>query len=238
MDTKVVDTCTQEDGTQLATFKGAVWLTGETVVTNIVKGLFGWDASKCELKTSSDLSTFLGGLQGAALLPQGCASQFGNGKPVDQGKTILLPVFKPTSDLQSRHGLKLATACAAVLGPSPACVEVPPKLGVEVVGFAPFVVTGWTYPGNPANTDSSVACAPITTRYNVKSALLQTTSLVDLLLNAVFSSVNSILSQDLTASVACNGLQGYFTKTLVKDPSFTYAPGTDEFGARYIRLTQ
>jgi Flp pilus assembly protein TadG len=237
IDTKVVDSCTQEDGTQLATFKGAVWLTGETVVTNIVKGLFGWDASKCELKTSNDLNTFLGGLQGSALLPQGCASQFGNGKPVDKGKTILLPVFKPSSSLQS-HGLKLATSCASVLGSSSACVEVAPKLGVQIVGFAPFVVTGWTYPGNPSNTDASVACAPISTTYNVKSTLLKTLSLADLLLNAVFSSVNSILSQDLTASVGCNGLQGYFTKTLVKDPNFTYAPSSDEFGAKYIRLTQ
>jgi Flp pilus assembly protein TadG len=238
LDTKAVDSCAQEDGTQIGTFKGAVWLTGETVVSSITKGLFGWDASKCELKTSSDLSTFLGGLQGAALLPQGCASQFGNGKPVDKGKTILLPIFKPSSTLQSTHGLKLATACASLLGPNPACVEVPPKLGVEIVGFAPFVVTGWTYPGNPANTDSSVGCAPIDTRYNVKSALLKTLSLTELLLNAVFASVNSLLSQDLTASISCNGLQGYFTQTFTKDPSFTYAPGADEFGAKYIRLTQ
>lgn len=238
LDTKAVDSCAQEDGTQIGTFKGAVWLTGETVVGPIIKGLFGWDASKCELRTNIELSTFLGGLQGAALRPQGCASQFGNGKPVDKGKTILIPVFTPYSTLQSHYGLKLATACASLLGATKSCVEVPPKLGVEVVGFAPFVVTGWTYPGDPTNTDATVACAPIGMAYNLKTALLKTLSLVELIANLGLSIVNGLLGQDLTASISCNGLQGYFTRTLVKDPRFTYSSGNDEFGAQYIRLTQ
>ncbi|WP_332643985.1 TadE/TadG family type IV pilus assembly protein [Aeromicrobium sp.] len=238
LDTKAVDKCTEEDGTQIGTFKGAVWLTGETVVSNIIKGLFDWDAAKCELQVDNELSTFLGGLQGAALLPQGCAQHFGNGKPIDVGKTILIPVFKPYSTLQDEYGLKLATACASLLGGSHACVEIPPKLGVEIVGYAPFVVTGWKYPGNPANVDGSVSCADIPMTYNLKTALLQSLSLVELVLNLGLSVVNGLLGQDLTASISCNGLQGYFTKTFTKDPNFEYETGQDEFGANYVALVE
>ena len=236
--TTAVDKCADEDGRQIGTFKGAVWLTGETVVSGIIKGLFGWDASKCELHADNELSTFLGGLQGAALLPQGCSSQFGNGKPVDIGKTILIPVFKPHSVLQDDYGLKLATVCASLLGGSHSCVEVPPKLGVDIVGFAPFTVTGWKYPGNPANVDGSVSCPDIPLKYNLKTALLKTFSLLELIANLGLSIVNGLLGQDLTASITCNGLQGYFTKTLTKDPNATYTGSNDEFGAQYIRLTQ
>jgi len=238
LDTKAVDKCAEEDGSQIGTFKGAVWLTGETVISNITNGLFGWDASKCELNVDNELSAFLGGLQGAALLPQGCASQFGNGKPVDKGKTILIPVFKPYSTLQDEYGLKLATACASLLGASHSCVEVPPKLGVDIVGFAPFVVTGWKYPGNPANVDGSVSCADIPMAYNLKTALLKSLSLVELVLNLGLSVVNGVLGQDLTASITCNGLQGYFTKTFTKDPNMEYEPGEDEFGAHYVSLVE
>jgi hypothetical protein len=238
LDTKAVDRCAEEDGTQIGTFKGAVWLTGETVVSNITKGLFGWDAAKCELNVDDDLTAFLGGLQGAALLPQGCAQHFGNGKPIDKGNTILLPIFKPYSALQDEYGLKLATACASLLGPSHSCVEVPPKLGVDIVGFAPFVVTGWKYPGNPANVDQSVACGDIGMTYNLKTALLKSLSLAELVLNLGLKLVNGLLGQDLTASITCNGLQGYFTKTFTKDPDFEYEPGEDEFGAHYVSLVE
>ncbi|AXT85883.1 hypothetical protein C6I20_12270 [Aeromicrobium sp. A1-2] len=238
LDTKAVDKCADEDGSQIGTFKGVVWITGETVVSSITNGLFGWDASKCELHADNELSTFLGGLQGAATRPPGCASKFGNGKPVDHGKTILIPVFKPYSTLQSEYGLKVGSACASLLGSNPTCVEVPPKLGMEIVGFAPFHITGWTFPGNPANTDSSVACAPIDMSYNLKNALLSTVSLLELILNLGTKIVNTILGSDLTASISCNGLQGYFTKTFTRDPDFEYGPLPDEFGSSYIRLTQ
>ncbi len=105
--------CTDGDGDQVLTLNGASWLTGETVVTSIVKGLFGWDASKCELDVSSDVETFLGGLENSGFMPQGCPSQFGNGKLVDKGKTILLPVFMPKSALADRLDLKLR-ACASL----------------------------------------------------------------------------------------------------------------------------
>ncbi|MCW2752194.1 MAG: hypothetical protein JWR83_3304, partial [Aeromicrobium sp.] len=236
--TTAVDKCADQDGSQIGTFKGAVWLTGDTVVGGIVKGLFSWDAAKCELRTDNELSTFLGGLQGAAVLPQGCSSQFGNGKSVDIGKTILIPVFKPYSTLQADYGLKLATACASLLGGSHSCVEIPPKLGVDIVGFAPFVVTGWKYHGGSTNVDPAVSCPDIPLKYNLKTALLKTLSLVELIANLGLSIVNGVLGQDLSASITCNGLQGYFTKTFVKDPNFTYSGTSDEFGAQYIRLTQ
>lgn len=236
--TSALDKCADEDGTQIGTLKGAVWLTGEAVVGEVLKGLFGWDAAKCELNVDNEISTFLGGLQGSALLPPGCAQHFGNGKPVDKGKTIMIPVFKPKSDLQDTYGLKLATVCAGVLGSSKTCIEVLPKLGVDIVGFAPFKVTGWKYPGNPANVDTAVACPAIPLNLDLGNILLHTLNLVQLIANLGLGLVNALLGTDLTASISCNGLQGYFTKTFTKDPNFQYGTGGADFGAGLVQLVE
>jgi hypothetical protein len=236
--TAPLDQCADVDGTQIGTLKGAVWLTGETVVSDVTSGLFGWDASKCELKVGSDLKTFLGGLTGSALLPPGCPSQFGAGKPVDIGKTILIPIYKPKSTLRDTHGLKLATACASVLGGSRTCLEVPPKIGVEIVGYAPFKVTGWKYPGNPANVDTTVACSSVPLRLDVSDVVLNTLTVVQLLANYTLSLVNTLLGTSQTASITCNGLQGYFTKTYTKDPNFQYGTGGADLGAGAVRIVE
>lgn len=236
--TSPLDQCADDDGTQIGTLKGAVWLTGETVISDVLSGLFGWDAAKCELNVGSDLSTFLGGLQGAALLPPGCPNKFGAGKPVDVGKTIMLPIYKPKSTLQSVYGLKLATVCASVLGGSRTCLEVPPKIGVEIVGFAPFKVTGWKYPGNPANVDATVACSTIPLTLDVGDVIQHTLGLVELILNLGLGLVNTLLGTHQTASITCNGLQGYFTKSFTKDPDFQYGTGGADFGAGIVQIVE
>lgn len=233
--TDAVQHCTEGDGDQILTLNGASWLTGETVLTGIVKGLFGWDASKCELDVGSDLETFLGGLENSAFMPQGCASQFGNGKLVDKGKTILLPVFKPKSALADRLDFKLRL-CISLFSPARTCAEVPPKIGVEIVGFAPFHVTGWKYPGNPNNVDASVGCAPIPLKLNLKSLIANVLGIVELLVNVVLGLVGTLIPTNLTATISCNGLQGYFTKSFTKDPNVTYGTGVEDLGSSYASL--
>ena len=241
--TSAPDSCTDTDGTQLLTFQGGVWLTGENVLTSTLTGLFGYDTTQCKLNVGSDLSTFLGGVEGAAFFPSACASKFGPGKDVAVGKTILLPIYKPQSTLQNKYGFKLTTCVGLghVSGTPTTCVEVPPKIGVKVVGFAPFTVTGWTFPSTPTGyTDSSVGCpaASIST-INLYSLVNGTLTLLDKLLNAVTSLLTTLLGISLpTTSLACNGLQGYFTKSFTKDPNFQYSTGTDEFGASYSKLTR
>lgn len=233
--TDAVQQCSDGDGDQILTLNGASWLTGETVVTSVLSGLFGWDASKCELDVDSDLETFLGGLENSAFMPQGCPQQFGNGKLVDKGKTILLPVFKPKSSLQDRLDLKLR-ACVSLFSPARTCAEVPPKIGVEIVGFAPFHVTGWKYPGNPNNVDASVGCADIPLKLNLKSLIANVLGILEILVNVVLGLVGTIIPTNLTATISCNGLQGYFTKSFTKDPNVTYGTGAEDLGASYASL--
>jgi Flp pilus assembly protein TadG len=235
--TDAVQRCTDGDGNQVLTLNGASWLTGETVVSSVVKGLFGWDAAKCELDVDNDVETFLGGLENSGFMPQGCPSQFGDGKLVAKDKTILLPVFKPKSQLADRLDLKL-TACASAFAPARTCAQVPPKIGIEIVGFAPFHVTGWKYPGNPSNVDSSVGCAPIPLQLNLRSLIANVLGIVESLVNLTLGLVGTTVPTNLTASISCNGLQGYFTKSFTKDPRATYGPGGEDLGASYATLTK
>ncbi|MGA8851059.1 MAG: pilus assembly protein TadG-related protein [Aeromicrobium sp.] len=227
-----VENCLDGSNNQILTLTGATWLTGETVVSSVVKGLFNWDAAKCELDVDNDVETFIGGLENNGFMPQGCPSHFGHGKLVDKDKTILLPVFQPKSALQDRLDLMVG-ACAGLLPSAKTCVKIPPKIGVEVVGFAPFRVTGWKYPGNPSNVDGSVGCSAIPLKLNLRS-------LVSNLLSALERTVNSVLllamPTNLTSTISCNGLQGYFTKSFTKDPRFRYETGADDFGASYASL--
>lgn len=235
------DSCTDTDGTQLLNFRGSVWLTGENVLTTALTGLFNYDASQCKLQVGSDLNTFVGGIESLAFFPSSCASRFGPGKQVAVGKTILLPIYKPASTLQNMFGFKLS-ACVGLgtkLG-SISCLEVPPKIGVKIVGYAPFTVTGWSFPGTPSANDASVGC-PAMNPFSLKpyDIVNGTFTFLEKLLNAVTSLLSSLLGLgNITVSIACNGLQGYFTKSFSKDPNFQYATGADEFGATYSKLTQ
>lgn len=233
--------CTHPDEGQLLTLNGAVWLTGDTVIASLTHGLFGWDGTKCQLKVGSDLNTLLGGLTGALVIPSGCAAKFGPGKQVDVGKTILLPVYVPKSNLQNA-GLNLLSTCVSIsiLGSKygKTCVEVPPKIGVKVVGYAPFKITGWKYPGTPTGYDTSASCSTKSTIFNLYSVINGILNLVERLLYLVGTLLSVLLgAQALNFSLACNGLQGYFTKSFTKDPNFQYGTGGADFGASYVKLT-
>ncbi|MEH3034265.1 MAG: pilus assembly protein TadG-related protein [Aeromicrobium erythreum] len=238
--TSQTDTCTDTDGTQLLTFKGGLWLTGEHVVTGLLSGTFQ-DLGSCTVKVGSDLNTFLGGVESAVAMPTSCAARFGPGKQVDVGKTILLPIYKPQSTLQNKLGFKLS-ACAgfgsAIGGLT--CLEVPPKIGVKIVGYAPFKVTGWRYPNTPSGyEDASVGCPTSSWSLNPYNLVNQTFTLIEKLLNTVSSLLSSLLGiGQLTVSLACNGLQGYFTKSGARDPNFSYSPGGANFGAAAAKLTE
>ncbi len=229
--TDAVQHCTDGDGDQILTLNGASWLTGETIVTGIAKGLFGWDAAKCELDIGWDVETFLGGLENSGFMPQGCASQFGNGKLVEKGKTIMLPVFMPKSALQDRLDFKLR-ACVGLFSSGRTCAEVPPKIGVKIVGFAPFKVTGWKYPGNPTNVDGTVGCANIPLQLNLRSLIANVLGILESVVNLLLG----LVPTSLTATIGCNGLQGYFTKSFTKDPNVTYGSGAEDLGASYASL--
>lgn len=232
--TDAVARCTDGDGDQILTLNGASWLTGETVITTLAQGLFGWDASKCELDVDSDLESFIGGLENSGFMPQGCPQHFGDGKLVAKDKTILLPIFKPRSALQDRLDLKLRT-CASLFSSGRTCAEIPPKIGVEVVGFAPFHVTGWKYPGNPSNVDGSVGCADIPLKLNLRSLIANVLGVLETLVNIL---LGAVVPTNLTASISCNGLQGYFTKSFTKDPNVTYETGAEDYGATYASLIE
>lgn len=238
--TSANDSCTDIDGTQLLTFKGGVWLTGENVLTTALSGLFGYNKSRCRLNVGSDLNAFIGGVEGAAFFPTDCASKFGPGKEVAVGKTILLPIYKPKSTLQNKYGFKLTTCVG--LGSRDkdgyTCAEVPPKIGIEIVGYAPFTVTGWKFPSTPAASDPSVGCPSSNFSLNLYNVVNSTFTVLERLLNGVLSLLGSLLGLGtLTASLSCNGLQGYFTQSFSKDPNFQYSTDGADFGANYVKLT-
>lgn len=228
------------DGTnELVTLKGGVWLTGEHIISGTLSGLFNYPPGDCELNVGNDLSTFVGGVQGFAFLPPGCPSRFGAGKPVDIGKTVLLPIYKPSTSM-NRLGLK-AGVCTSVLAPKPVkCASIPPEIGVKITGFAPFKITGWKYPGNPTNNDPTVGCVESTAQvnlYNIVNGLL--TSVERILNSALLASLQLLGSNgNLTASLSCNGLQGYFVKSATIDPNFEYGPGGEDHGATAVRLSE
>ena len=56
------------------------------------------------------------------------------------------------------------------------------------------------------------------------------------LLESVVNLLLGIVPTNLTASISCNGLQGYFTKSFTKDPNFQYEVGGEDFGASYASL--
>lgn len=236
------ESCTSPAEGQLLTLSGAVWLTGENVLTTLLSGVFSWDANSCRLRTGSDLLALVGALEGAVTIPTACAQKFGPGKDVMVGKTILLPVYVPRSNLQNA-GLNLLSACTglSILTSKYAktCVEVPPKIGVDIVGYAPFKVTGWNYPGTPTGyNDGSVACVTKTGALDLGNVINSILTPIEYLLNVVGSLLTLLLgpSSKLTFSLACNGLQGYFTKSFTKDPNFQYSADGADLGATYSRL--
>lgn len=229
--TDAVETCTDADGDQILTLQGAAWLVDQTVVQTLVGGLFNWDPANCELDIAVDLAMFVRTRTNSGFMPQGCPSHFGQGKLVQKNKTILLPIYKPASQLQDRLDFKVRL-CASLFPTSATCAEVPPKIGVKIVGFAPFHVTGWRF-NNPNDLDPSVpTCQDITLRLNLRSLIQNLLGTLQNLLNYLLAPTN------LQTTVTCHGLQGYFTHSFTKDPNATYEVGGENFGASYASLIE
>lgn len=234
------EACQDSSGTQLLAFQGGVWLTGENVLRDTLSGLFNFNATPCELHVANGLNTFLGGLESAAFIPSECKQKFGPGKLVDVGQTILLPIYKPADPKGlpfsglDKVGLR-TKACASLLN-GKTCLQAPPQIGVEIVGYAPFKVTGYTYPGTPSPTDTSVTCSSQTLSLDLKTVLLSVVSLVQLIANLGLAVVNGVLHTPLQASISCNGLQGYFAKTFTQLPDTQYGTGGEDFGTESVKL--
>ncbi len=192
----VTESCTSPTGINLKMLRGPIWLSG---LEGTVNGIFNWNSSVCNLKTGL-LDGFLGSTT-SAVIPSNCINKLGTS--IKKNQVILVPIYVPSSNVLGL-GLELD---GCVLGICTS-VKVPPRLGIKVLGFAPFKITGWNFSGN-SNPDAS---APPCYSLN--------------------------LLTHPSASVGCNGIQGYFTKTMVKDPEFVYSLTGADFGASAVALSE
>lgn len=182
-------------GLNLRMLRGPIWLSG---LEGAVNGLFNWNSSICNMHLGT-ISGFLGSTV-SSVIPPPCVNKLGS--QIKKGQLVLLPVYVPSMTFD-KLGLEMD---ACLLGICSA--KVPPRIGVKVLGFTPFRITGWKFPGNSQPDPAAPACASIT------------------------------LLVHPSASVGCNGIQGYFLKSITRDPNFTYGPAGADFGASSVKLTQ
>ena len=190
------ESCTNPDGNDVVMLlRGPVWLSG---IDGTVNGTYNWNSSICNMHLDY-IKAFVGGTS-SALIPSNCVNKLGN--QIKQGQIITLPVYLPANNLLSvgTLGFQLDD-----LGLS---VVVPPRLGVNVIGFAPFRITGWNYPGNVQLDPNAPACADL------------------------------VLDVHPAVSIGCDGIQGYFVKNMQADPNFAYTPDGTDLGANGVRLIE
>lgn len=237
--TQATETCASTSGASVAELQGAIWLTG-------LAGVLGYYqfSAECDIRIRFDTIAYASALASGAIPPT-CRDRLGS--TIKVGDTILLPVYEPQSLLASTLGVRTKT-CATVstlLGPATindVCAEVPPQIGIHIVGFAPFKITGWTYPGN-SNTDAAAACNQLSTTIPVKQRLNDLLSplgtLGSLAMTVLNTNVFNIFTNtaNLPLNVGCNGIQGYFVHTFTKDPHFTYSTTAPNLGNQAVRLT-
>jgi len=191
----VTDACTSPEGVNLKMLRGPIWLSG---LEGAVNGAFNWNSSMCNMHLGT-IDGFLGSTM-SSVIPSNCVNKLGSS--IKRGQMILLPVYVPSISLQ---GLGLETdLCVAGI----CSATVPPRIGVKVLGFAPFRITGWNFSGNSQPDPNAPACSSI-----------------------------DLLTQP-PASIGCNGIQGYFVKSMTKDPNFTYAPEGKDYGSYGVTLSE
>lgn len=191
----ITDTCTSPEGVNLKMLRGPIWLSG---LEGAVNGIFNWNSSVCNMHLGT-IDGFLGATA-SAVIPSNCINKLGN--QIKQGQVVILPVYVPSITLE-QLGLEM-DACALGI----CSAKVPPRLGVKVLGFAPFKITGWNFSGNTQLDPNAPAC----------------------------SSINLLTHP--SASVGCNGIQGYFVKSMQRDANFTYTPDAADLGANDVMLTE
>lgn len=189
------EACTNSDGQDVVMLRGPVWLSG---IEGTVNGTFHWDSSICNMRLG-DINAFVGGAS-SSLIPSNCVNKLGG--QIQRGQVVTLPVYLPANNVL-QAGFVTDVCVLRVCS-----VKVPPRLGVRVIGFAPFRITGWNYPGNAQLDPHAPACSSIT------------------------------LPTHPAAGIGCNGIQGYFLKNMQADPNFTYAPDGLDLGANGVRLSE
>lgn len=192
----VTEACTSPTGVNLKMLRGPIWLSG---LEGTVNGAFNWNSSVCNMHLGT-VDGFLGSTT-SAVIPSNCMNKLGN--QIKRGQVVMLPVYVPSISLQ-QLGLEMDVCLPLAI----CSAKVPPRIGVKVVGFAPFKITGWNYSGNSQPDPNAPACASI-----------------------------NLLTHP-SASVGCNGIQGYFVKSMQANADFTYAPDGMDLGANVVKLSE
>lgn len=194
----VTASCKEPDGQDIAQMRGPVWMTG---ITEVLSGVLTFIPSNCNTYVD-DVNVAVGGILSSAIEPS-CIARLGSS--IKAGDIILLPVYVPANNLLN---LGLKTQACTVLLLTTTCVTVPPKLGVKVIGYAPFQVSGWTFVGNAHADPNAPTCTqPLVT----------------------------LLGQ---VAIGCNGLTGRFVDTVQPQANFAYSPSGADFGADKVQLIQ
>lgn len=213
--------CSNGNGPEALELKGGAWLT-EAIDLDL-------SGATCDINTRIGIVLYASSTLQQTLTSR-CANLFGT--KVKKGQTVLLPVYTPKPVLTGVTGKLGLTADVCPSGVNGDCVRVPPSLGASIKGYAPFTVTGWRF-GSVADTDPlAPVCNNVTITMNLASmvAHIAKGGLVSVVLGAIGVTL-------IEASLGCNGIQGYFTKSFTKDPSFKYETGGKDYGAGYVRLS-
>lgn len=189
----VTESCTSPEGLNLKMLRGPIWLSG---LEGAINGALNWNSSICNMHLGT-ITGFLGSTV-SAVIPSNCMNKLGTS--ITKGQVVLLPIYQPSIALQ-QLGLELDGCLLGICS-----AKVPPRIGVKVLGFAPFKITGWNYPSNSQPDPNAPTCAAI-----------------------------NLLTHP-PASVGCQGIQGYFVSSMTKDPEFTYSPTGADFGAGAVEL--
>lgn len=194
----VTDSCSTPEGLNLKMLRGPIWLSG---VEDALHSVFNWNSSVCNMRVGT-IDGFLGSTL-ASVIPSNCINKLGN--QIKKGQIILVPIYRPSITLD-QLGLELEVDLC-LLGICTYKTKIPPRIGVKVLGFAPFKITGWNFPTNSNPDPNAPACAAIT------------------------------LLTIPRVSVGCQGIQGYFVESFTKDPNFSYSPSGADFGAHSVALS-
>lgn len=176
------ESCTSTASGPVTMLNGLIWL-------NPPKdgGDFHWNSSACNMKVPSIEAII--NTENSAGIPAQCMSKFGS--RIRAGSVVMTPIYAPSA-YKDQYGLDRGTDGGVDK----------PTLKVEIIGFAPFKITGWNM--KKEGGGSQAAC-----------------------------SVINLPKKELD----CEGISGYFVKSVQADPDFTYSPDGKNFGAFDVRLS-
>lgn len=194
----VTDSCTSPEGVNLKMLRGPIWLSG---IEDALHSTFNWNSSVCNMKVGT-IDGFLGSTV-SSVIPSNCITKLGSS--IKKNQVILVPIYQPSITLD-QLGLELVVD-VCILSICTYKTKIPPRIGVKVLGFAPFKITGWNFPTNSNPDPNAPLCGAI-----------------------------NLLTHP-PASVGCQGIQGYFVKSFTRDPDFTYSPTGADFGASSVAIS-